>query len=156
MANQTIMVSSTDDKAHSPLQLTISTKEISPTISNSPSFERTSDESFEGNGNSSPSTLVCQHAANGFDVDTEALKPPRCSEQARKISMCGDQLDSDSSVWPGQAHWKEKARAAKRKNRSCQCMARLGKRASIAVKITIALLVIGVAVGVGFGISKSV
>ncbi|KAI1823151.1 hypothetical protein F4861DRAFT_343635 [Xylaria intraflava] len=150
------MASTIDDKAHTPSQLLVSTKEVRPTISDPPSYERTPNGSFEDRGNLSPSTLAPSPTANGFDLDIECLKPPRSSEQTRKTSMGGDQLNSDSSVWPGQAHWREKALAAERKNRSCQCLARLSKRTNIAVKIAIALLVVGVAVAVGFGISKSV
>ncbi|KAI1432654.1 hypothetical protein GGR50DRAFT_581023 [Xylaria sp. CBS 124048] len=151
------MDSSIDNPAHAPLQLTVSTKEAGPTSAEPRSNETALDERVENGGNLSPSTLAASHTANGFDVDIEGLRPVRLSEQTRKSSASGgDLFTSDSSIWPGQAHWREKALAAERKNRSCQCLARLDKRTNIAVKITIALLVIGVAIGVGFGISKSV
>lgn len=85
----------------------------------------------------------------------EGMKQAESTEQLREAYASGNRLNSDSSVWPGQAHWREKALAAERKNRSCRCMARLSKRTRIVVKLAIAFFIVGVAVGVGFGISKS-
>ncbi|KAI1328766.1 hypothetical protein F5Y16DRAFT_367876 [Xylariaceae sp. FL0255] len=98
------------------------------------------------------------HKLDDVDVEVRAMTPPRSpGNLSKKTSTSGSEylVRAGGSVWPGQSHWKEQARAADRRNRSCSCMARLGKRARIAVKIAIALLVVGVAVGVGLGISKS-
>jgi hypothetical protein len=91
---------------------------------------------------------------NPYDTDIEAMG--QSSENLnRKMTQCtGVKSNPNCTVWPGQDHWKQKARAAKRKNRSCQCMAHLSKRTRLIVKILIAILIIGIAVGVGVGISK--
>ncbi len=60
---------------------------------------------------------------------------------------------TDSQVWPGQGHWKRKAKEQKMK-RSRTCLSRLSKRNRLIAKILIGLLIIGIAVGVGLGISK--
>lgn len=61
---------------------------------------------------------------------------------------------AEGQVWPGQAHWKKKAKAAKINKHSCQCLARLSKRNRIIAKVLIGLLVIALGVGVGLGISR--
>lgn len=98
---------------------------------------------------------------NPFDTDLEAMISTRTL--AVEDDSCGMKSASNSNlkgspdgqVWPGQAHWKKKARAAKINNRSCQHLARLSKRNRIIVKILIGVLVLGIAVGVGLGVSKS-
>ncbi|KAI8952709.1 hypothetical protein F4801DRAFT_202413 [Xylaria longipes] len=119
--------------------LTVSTKEIIPKPSNL----------------SVNSTPTSAYSSNGFDADLEGMKPAQSSENLRGPSISGNRTSPDSSVWPGQAHWKQKAIAAERKNRSCQCLARLSKRNRIILQVAVVLLVVGVAVGVGFGVSKS-
>ncbi|KAI0597991.1 hypothetical protein F4775DRAFT_203220 [Biscogniauxia sp. FL1348] len=143
-------------KASKPSLLTVSTKQVLPTPSTttSPSREKSPDVSLEFRRPSSVSTPASAHA-NGFDTDIEAMMPVKSSDNLNKTSTCGNRSKSDASVWPGQDHWKQKARNAKINNRSCQCMARLSKRTRVAVKIALALFIIGVAVSVGFGISKS-
>lgn len=143
-----------DDKDTKPFQMAVLTREIVPTPSHLSVQETNQNGGFTSHPASIPSTPTSAHTYNGFDTDIEAIKHVPSSDHLNKTSTCGTRFNSDSSVWPGQAHWREKARAAKRKNRSCQCMARLSKRTQIVVKIAIALFVIGVAVGVGFGISK--
>lgn len=96
--------------------------------------------------------------SNPFDTDVEAgLEPNRSHELLEpvgttqsKLNMC--QSKSDAQVWPGQAHWKQKAKMAKAK-RSCTFMAGMSPRNRVITKIIIVLLVVGIAVGVGFGIS---
>ncbi|KAI0424093.1 hypothetical protein F5Y09DRAFT_154345 [Xylaria sp. FL1042] len=150
------MVSLAEDKACKPAQAIVSTRElVSKAASNRSTHDRNLDGRLESHENSAPSTPTSAHTINAFDVDIEAMKPAQSQENLRKGSTNGNRFRSDSSVWPGQAHWREKTLAAKRKNRSCQCLTRLNKRAQIAIKIAIVLLVVGVAVGVGFGISKS-
>ncbi|KAI1746310.1 hypothetical protein F4680DRAFT_16425 [Xylaria scruposa] len=117
-------------------QLTVSTKELT------------------SHGNSTPSTPNSAYS-NGFDTDLEAMKTARSSDHLRGPSMSANRTNPDSSVWPGQAHWKKKALAAERKNRSCQPLARLSERNRIILQVVVVLFVVGVAVGVGFGISKS-
>ncbi|ORY71973.1 uncharacterized protein BCR38DRAFT_404994 [Pseudomassariella vexata] len=102
---------------------------------------------------SSPSSAT---RLDPFDNDIEAMMPTSCENLNSKSPSCPSRSNKDCTVWPGQDHWKKKAKAAKLKNRSCQCMARLNKRNRIMAKILIAFLIIGAAVGVGLGISKSV
>ncbi|KAI0445451.1 hypothetical protein F4803DRAFT_155416 [Xylaria telfairii] len=142
------MVSPIDDKGPKLSQLTVSTQEIIPN-SGRP------DESFKAHGNSMPSTPNSAYSSNGFGADLEGMKPVQSSEHLTGPSMCGNRTNPDSTVWPGQAHWREKALAAERKNRSCQCLARLSKRTRVIIQVVVVLFVVGVAVGVGFGISKS-
>lgn len=100
---------------------------------------------------STPSTA---HNANPFDTDIEAIitTSGQCN---RKSTQCTRGVGGpDCQVWPGQDHWRRKAKAAKRNRRSCNCLAHLSKRNRILVKILIGLLIVGVAVGVGFGVSK--
>ncbi|KAI1750130.1 hypothetical protein F4782DRAFT_263437 [Xylaria castorea] len=136
-------------------QLTVSTKELIPKPSNVAGAERNLDEAFKSHGNSTPSTPASTYSSNGFDTDLEAMKTVRSSDHLRGPSISANQTSPDSSVWPGQAHWKQKALAAERKNRSCQCLARLSKRNRVILQVAVVLFVVGVAVGVGFGISKS-
>ncbi|TGJ75295.1 hypothetical protein E0Z10_g11030 [Xylaria hypoxylon] len=149
------MVTSIEGEAPKPPQMAVSAKEVSSISSHRFTHERNPDGGFESREDSIPSTPTSAHTINGFDVDIEAIKPAQSQEHLRGASISGNRFNSDSSVWPGQAHWKNKALAAKRKNRSCQWLARLSKRTQIAVKLAIVLLVVGVAVGVGFGISIS-
>ncbi|KAI1498483.1 hypothetical protein F5X99DRAFT_321975 [Biscogniauxia marginata] len=143
----------TNAKASKPGLLTVSTEQVTPTPGTSPSREKTFDMSLESRRPSSVSTPISAHA-NGFDTDIEAMMPIKSSDNLNKTSTCGNRSKSDATVWPGQDHWKQKARNAKINNRSCQYMARLSKRTRIIVKITLVILIIGIAVGVGFGISK--
>jgi hypothetical protein len=94
------------------------------------------------------------HQANPFDTDIEAAAHPS-DENLNRKSTTLTKPNQECPVWPGQNHWKQKARAAKIKNRSCSCMAHLSKRTRLIIKIAILLLIVGVAVGVGLGISKT-
>jgi hypothetical protein len=97
---------------------------------------------------SAPSTV---HQANPFDTDIEAIITPSSERCGRKSTS---HLNSnDCQMWPTNDHWRQKAKAAKRK-RSCMCLAHLSKRNRILVKILIGLLIVGIAVGIGVGISK--
>ncbi|KAI1352488.1 hypothetical protein F5Y01DRAFT_89616 [Xylaria sp. FL0043] len=150
------MIYSAGDKACKPSQAIVSTKELVPkTPSDRSTHDRNQNGVFESHEISTPSTPTSAHTIDAFEVDIEAMKPAQSQENLRKGFTNEDSSGSDSRVWPGQAHWREKTLAAKRKNRSCQWLTRLDKRIQIAIKITIVLLVVGVAVGVGFGISKS-
>ncbi|OTA84963.1 hypothetical protein M434DRAFT_36263 [Hypoxylon sp. CO27-5] len=136
-----------DEKVSKPGQLTVSTQLLSP--------GRTSPEtSVEIHRNSNVSTPCSGSAPNGFDTDIEAMMPVKSSEHLNKTSTGNTRPKSDCPVWPGQEHWRQKARAAKINNRSCQCMARYSNRTRIVIKVLIAVLIVGIAVGVGFGISK--
>ncbi|KAK8135241.1 hypothetical protein PG984_003181 [Apiospora sp. TS-2023a] len=101
--------------------------------------------------NSSVSTPSTAHHLNPFDTDIEAL---HSSDNLNRKSISQTPPNTNCSVWPGQDHWKQKAKAAKQKNRSCNFMAGLSKRNRIIAKILLAFLIIGLAVGVGVGISK--
>lgn len=102
------------------------------------------------------STPTSAHHHNPFDTDVEAMITHTTSEgtnngNGRRSIACRGL--GDSQVWPGQSHWKKKAKEQKMK-RSCSCLSRLSKRNRLIVKVLIVLLVIGIAVGVGVGISK--
>jgi hypothetical protein len=94
------------------------------------------------------------HQGDPYDTDIEAIMPQQSSDQLAYKHSAGGRPNPNCTVWPGQNHWKNKARAAKINNRSCQCMARLSKRTRLLVKLGIIFLVVAVAIGVGFGISK--
>ncbi|KAK6848912.1 hypothetical protein PG995_012745 [Apiospora arundinis] len=112
--------------------------------------------SMELGRNSSVSTPSTAHHLNPFDTDIEAARSSDNLNLNRKSisAQPSHQTNQDCSVWPGQDHWKRKAKAAKRENRMCNCLAHLSRRNRIIVKLLIAMLVIGAAVGVGVGISK--
>ncbi|KAL1863164.1 hypothetical protein VTK73DRAFT_6409 [Phialemonium thermophilum] len=98
---------------------------------------------------STPSTV---HQGNPFDVDLEASVTP--DESCLRTSTQRIRDGTDCQVWPSQDQWRQKAKAAKKKGRSCTCLAGLSKRNRIIVKVLIILLIIGIAVGVGVGVSK--
>lgn len=113
-----------------------------PNPTNEKSLPRSSDVS-------TPSTI---HNANPFDTDIEAMVPSN-EPITRKSTQC-IRGGADCQVWPGQDHWKRKAKAAKRDRRACNCLAHLSKRNRIIVKVLIGILIVGIAVGIGFGVSK--
>lgn len=90
--------------------------------------------------------------ANPFDTDIEAM--PVITHNSSRRSVECTKGGSDCHVWPGQDHWKRKAKAAKKSRHSCTCLAGLSKRNRILVRIGIVILIVGIAVGVGFGVSK--
>ncbi|KAK3326591.1 hypothetical protein B0H66DRAFT_165633 [Apodospora peruviana] len=97
------------------------------------------------------STPASSHR-NPFDTDIEAIITT--SEQCiRKSTEC-TKGGTECQVWPGQDHWRRKAKAAKMNRHSCNCLAHLSKRNRLIVKILIGVLIVGIAVGVGFGVSK--
>lgn len=88
---------------------------------------------------------------NPFDTDIEAMiTHDRCSRNSAECTKGG----SECQVWPGQDHWRRKAKAAKKNRHNCNCLANLSKRNRILVKILIIVLIIGIGFGVGFGVSK--
>ncbi|KKA30912.1 hypothetical protein TD95_002631 [Thielaviopsis punctulata] len=94
-------------------------------------------------------TQVLPSPTHGHDdsFDVEAQAPSRNLRKSITLNH------SDCQVWPGQDHWKRKAKAAK-KERSITCLARLSKRNRIIAKVVLGVLIIGIAVAVGFGVSK--
>ncbi|KAJ9158285.1 hypothetical protein NKR19_g3498 [Coniochaeta hoffmannii] len=98
------------------------------------------------------SDVSTTHQPNPFDTDIEAIISS--THENRNLSAQCTRGGPECQVWPGQDHWRRKAKAAKRQRRTCTCLSHLSKRNRIIVKILIGLLVIGVAVGVGVGISK--
>ncbi|KAK3402444.1 hypothetical protein B0T20DRAFT_449539 [Sordaria brevicollis] len=76
------------------------------------------------------------------------------NEPCIKKTTTSKGVTTDCQVWPGQDHWKQKAKDAKMNRHTCNCLAQMSKRNRIIVKVMIGLLVIGLAVGVGFGVSK--
>ncbi|AEO63013.1 e3a3e82a-a57c-4c34-98cc-c4d315cfe596 [Thermothielavioides terrestris] len=111
-----------------------------------PAFEEKEAQLSRPSDVSSPSTA----RADPFDTDIEAMVTHNFSRRSAECTKGG----SDCEVWPGQDHWRRKAKAAKRKRRYCNCLAGLSKRNRIIVKILIIMLIVGIAVGVGFGVSK--
>jgi hypothetical protein len=104
------------------------------------------------------STPTSVHHGNPFDTDVEAMITHTTSEGTSNGGTGGRRSIAcrglgDSQVWPGQSHWKKKAKEQKIK-RSFSCLSRLGKRNRLIVKVMVVLLVVGIAVGVGLGISK--
>ncbi|EGO61687.1 hypothetical protein NEUTE1DRAFT_116190 [Neurospora tetrasperma FGSC 2508] len=89
--------------------------------------------------------------ANPFESDIEAMVT---NETCVKKSTTTKGATTECQVWPGQDHWKQKAKDAKMNRHTCNCLAQMSKRNRIIVKVMIGLLVIGLAVGVGFGVSK--
>lgn len=150
------------EKASQPAHLSVNTAELvshngaalSPSTTCTSTEKTLKESSVELARPSNASTPSSAHRLNPFDTDVEAA---RSSENLNRKStqFTGRTLHNPNcTVWPGQDHWKQKARANKVKNRSCQPMARLSNRNRLIVKILIAFLVVGVAVGVGLGISK--
>jgi hypothetical protein len=150
------------EKVTMPGHLTVNTAELpshtgaalSPSTTCNSTEKTLNETSVELARDSTLSTPNSVHRLNPFDTDVEA---GHSSENLHRKStqFTGRTLHNPNcTVWPGQDHWKQKARAAKIKNRSCQCMARLSKRNRLIAKILIAFLVVGIAVGVGLGISK--
>lgn len=90
-----------------------------------------------------------ESGGNPFDTDIEAAM----ISQSTTRKSCQLPRKSDCQVWPSRDHWKEKAKAAKKK-RSWTWMARLNRRDRLIAKIVLGLILVGVAVGVGFGVSK--
>jgi hypothetical protein len=90
---------------------------------------------------------------NPFDTDIEAIVSNPEHENRNLSAQC-TRGGPECQVWPGQDHWRRKAKLAKKQRRNCNCLAHLSKRNHIIVKILIGILVIGIAVGVGVGISK--
>ncbi|KAK3327483.1 hypothetical protein B0T19DRAFT_421872 [Cercophora scortea] len=97
------------------------------------------------------STPTSAHS-NPFETDIEAIITT--SEQCMRKSTDRNAAGTDCQVWPGQDHWRRKAKAAKMNRHSCNCLAHLSKRNRIIAKILIGILIIGIAVGVGLGVSK--
>lgn len=111
----------------------------------------------------SPSSPTCHGGTDPFETDVEAMMPRvECSPSATTATSCtGNPRKSiilptvnDTSIWPGNEHWKREAKEARIK-RSCTCLARLSKRNRTIAKVTIIFLVIAIAVGVGVGISRA-
>ncbi|KAK9414437.1 hypothetical protein SUNI508_11279 [Seiridium unicorne] len=150
------------EKATQPGRLTVNTTELSshngaalsPSTTNHSTEKTLKDTSVELARDSTVSTPNSVHGLNPFETDVEMGQSSE-NLNRKESQFTGKTLNNPKcTVWPGQDHWKQKARAAKINNRSCQCMARLSKRNRLLVKILIAFLVIGAAVGVGLGISK--
>ncbi|KAH7033346.1 uncharacterized protein B0I36DRAFT_362026 [Microdochium trichocladiopsis] len=148
-----------DDKA-AGLQPTVTATEqlyaITPTTT-STTNEKKDVVSSELHRNSSVSAPSSVHNGNPFDTDIEAAALSRSCDNLNqlKTTYTGRTLPNPNcTVWPGQEHWRQKAKAQKRKNRTCNCMAGYSRRTRIILKILIIFLIIGIAVGVGFGVSK--
>jgi hypothetical protein len=137
-----LTVETTTRLAPKPSQDTFGSDVVTPTAEKNAGLPRPSDLS----------TPVSSHHANPFDTDIEAMitTTVTCNRKSTECTKGG----TDCQVWPGQDHWRRKAKAAKKSRHSCNCLANLSKRNRIIVKILIGILVIGIAVGVGLGVSK--
>lgn len=147
-----------DEKANG---LTVNTTRVSP-FADKPSCETlNSDAGIEKNlpRSSDVSTPTTVHA-NPFDTDIEAIMTHdthHCRD-GLPISTQTTRGGPECQVWPGAAHWRQKAKDAKINRRSCKMcgyLDRLSKRNRVIVKIIIGLLIVGIAVGVGLGVSKT-
>lgn len=103
---------------------------------------------------STASTPGSRGDADPFDTDIEAMLPGGAPDNCPRKSLGCQRPDAECQVWPGQEHWKRKAKAAKVNRSRCGCMARMSKRNRIIIQVLIGLLIIGIAVGVGLGVSK--
>lgn len=92
--------------------------------------------------------------ANPFETDLEMAPTTTTSDKITWGQKDTMNRRSDCRVWPGKDHWKQKAKAAKRKRSWCTCMAGLSRRNRIIARVLIVFLIIGIAIGVGFGVSK--
>ncbi|KAK4212334.1 hypothetical protein QBC37DRAFT_194692 [Rhypophila decipiens] len=144
------------EKTNRPgLNLETSSPELAKKPSNpfssglTPAAEK-SDASFSRASN--VSTPASAGSRNPFDTDIEAIitSSEHCMRKSTECTKGG----TDCHVWPGQEHWRRKAKAAKMSRHNCNCLAHLSKRNRIIVKLLIGFLIIGIAVGVGFGVSK--
>ncbi len=126
---------------NSPSHDPFATDRLSPSAEKGDDIPRNSDVS-------TPSTA----RLNPFDTDIEAIisSTEPCPSRSIECTKGG----SNCQVWPGQDHWKAKAKKAKENRRNCNCLSGLSKRNRLLVKTMIALLIIGIAVGVGVGVSK--
>lgn len=129
-----------------PSQDTFASDAMTPTAEKTTLVPRASDVS-------NISTPASSHRANPFDTDIEAIitTTETCNRKSTECTRGG----TDCQVWPGQDHWRRKAKAAKLNRHTCNCLAKLSKRNRIIVKVLIALLIVGIAFGVGFGVSRS-
>lgn len=142
-----------DERTSGPVQLSTERfPNISPTSTSTTHDEKLYPISIELKQTSSVSPPATAHQGTPYETDIEAMTTQQSSDRLNRQSMAN--LDPNCSQWPGKDHWKQKARAAKMNNRSCQCFSSLSRRARIALKIAIILLIVGIAVGVGFGVSK--
>lgn len=169
-------ITKSDEKGAIALPAVAVTSQTTKIHEKSSSTDSLSPESMVQEGrNARSSDLSTTNSAtagtlNPFDTDIEAQSKMHTTdtrEQTRHFlarsstnlargesHAAGAGANDDCQVWPGQAHWKRKAKAAKRKNRACNCLASLSRRNRMIVKILIGLFIIATAVGVGFGISK--
>ena len=102
----------------------------------------------------SSGTPVSKQCADALDTDLEAMIPPENPNNCPRKSISCQQPDADCQVWPGQEHWKRKAKAAKVDRSLCGCVAKMTKRNRILLQVLILVLIVGIAVSIGFGISK--
>lgn len=147
-----------EDKAAGLQPLVTTTEQsyaITPTTT-STTTEKKNAADTELHRNSSVSAPSFVHRGNPFDTDIEAGGLTQsCDNLNLKTTYTGRTLPNPNcTVWPGQEHWRQKAKAQKRNNRTCNCMASYSRRTRIILKILIIFLIIGIAVGVGFGVSK--
>ena len=148
------------DTAHGPVKAGFTVETTTPHLIQKPSQASLTSEPFpalEEKETSVPRASDASTAAtvrgNPFDTDIEAMITHQQTNHSRKSAEC-TKGGSDCQAWPGQDHWKRKAKAAKKSRHNCNCLASLSKRNRIIAKILIIVLIVGIAVGVGFGVSK--
>ncbi|CAK7267333.1 hypothetical protein SEPCBS119000_002495 [Sporothrix epigloea] len=96
---------------------------------------------------------------NPFDMDVEAMITYTTTGNTSKHNdvngrrSVGCRYLGESQVWPGQSHWKRRAKELKM-SQSRSCLSQLSKRNRFIFNVLIVLLIIGAAVGIGLGISK--
>jgi hypothetical protein len=162
------MVSKVDsEKGSAAGQLSVTTTDLGSGAALSPTstFDGAEKGSKDITINYRPASVVSTpssaHHANPFNHDLEANQS---SENLHRNSTTltgttgrklNDAHNPNCTVWPGQEHWKKKARAARVKNRTCKPIAHLSKRTRVIIHVLTVALVVGIAVAVGLGISKS-
>ncbi|KAJ2904856.1 uncharacterized protein MKZ38_007048 [Zalerion maritima] len=123
------------------------------------STDGTSTMADEKHGNltreSTLSTPLSTQNPDPFDTDVEAMIPNNPENCPRKSMGC-QRPDADCQVWPGQEHWRKKAKAAKVSRSRCGCMAKMSKRNRILIHLLILVLIVGIGLSIGFGISKPI
>ena len=149
------MSSPTDKKTVPTIpQLTVTTSPPEPKYSTDGTSTMADEKTVNLTRESTLSTPISHQNPDPFDTDIEAMIPRSNPDNCPRKSLSCQRPDADCQVWPGQEHWKKKAKAAKVSRSRCSCMAKMSKRNRIILQLLILMLIIGVAVGVGFGISK--
>lgn len=126
-----------------------------------PSHRPSADISYHRPSSVSTPATAQNESLNPFDTDLEAMVSSRTltggddSCGMKSTSNSNLKCSGDGQVWPGQGHWKKKAKTARVNRHSCQMLAKMSKRNRIIAKIGIIALILAIALAVGLGVSKA-